>query len=110
MKISASDGKDIAHEFIRVVVADDSPFICRLLTSYLESDPAIRVVKTVHNGKQAMEVVKEIKPDVLTLDLNMPVLDGLDALKQIMTKSPTAVVLISGVSKEAARMTHQGLS
>jgi len=96
--------------FIRVVVADDSPFICRLLTEYLESDPDIRVIQTALNGKDAVEYVKTLKPDVLTLDLNMPVLSGLDTLRRIMTESPVSVVLITGISKEAARMTEEGLS
>lgn len=96
-------------DFTRVVVADDSPFICRLLTQYLESDPLVKVVATVQNGKDALEAVRELKPDVLTLDLNMPVLDGFEALKKIMVEYPTSVVLISGVSKKAAQMTKYGL-
>jgi len=95
--------------FTRVVVADDSPFICRLLTQYLESDPLVKVVATVQNGKDALEAVRDLKPDVLTLDLNMPVLNGFGALKKIMVEYPTSVVLISGVSKEAAQMTRYGL-
>ncbi|MCP4113075.1 MAG: chemotaxis-specific protein-glutamate methyltransferase CheB [Desulfobacteraceae bacterium] len=97
-------------ESIRVVVADDSPFICRLLKKYLESDPDISVIEMAYNGKEAIDHVKTLRPDVLTLDLNMPVLNGLDALKEIMTECPTSVVLITGVSKEAAQMTEQGLS
>ncbi|NJL60300.1 MAG: chemotaxis-specific protein-glutamate methyltransferase CheB [Desulfobacteraceae bacterium] len=95
---------------IRVIIADDSPFICRLLKQYLESDSAIRVVKTVHNGKDAVEAVKTLRPNVLTLDLDMPVLDGIGALKQIIAECPTAVLLVSGVGREGARMTEQGLA
>ncbi|MCP4347155.1 MAG: chemotaxis-specific protein-glutamate methyltransferase CheB [Desulfobacterales bacterium] len=97
-------------ESIRVVVADDSPFICRLLKKYLESDPGISVIEMAYNGKEAIDHVRALRPDVLTLDLNMPVLNGLDALKGIMTECPTSVVLITGVSKEAAQMTEQGIS
>ena len=97
-------------ESIRVLVADDSCFICRLLTHYLESDGSIEVVKTVHNGKAAVEKVKEIQPDVLTLDLDMPVQGGLEALRRIMAECPTPVVLISGMGKQAAQQTCQGLS
>ncbi len=95
---------------VRVIIADDSPFICRLLKQYLESDPSISVIKTVHNGKEAVESVKTLKPNVLTLDLDMPVLDGISALKQIMAQCPTAVLLVSGVGKEGARRTEEGLS
>lgn len=93
-----------------MVVADDSPFICRLLKEYLESDPVVTVIKTVLNGKQAMDAVRKLEPHVLTLDLDMPVLNGLEALEQIMVKRPTAVVLISGVGRQAARMTNRGLA
>ncbi len=95
---------------VRAVVADDSPFVCRLLTQYLESDPDIRVVQTAHDGAQAIEATRRLKPDVLTLDLNMPVLNGLEALKRIMTERPTPAVLISGVSRAAAERTRQGFA
>ena len=95
---------------VRVVVADDSPHVCRLLSYCLESDPAIAVVKTVPNGKDAVEAVREFRPDVLTLDLDMPIMNGLDALQQIMAEHPTSVVLISGMGKQAASMTDKGLS
>jgi two-component system chemotaxis response regulator CheB len=97
-------------EWIRVVVADDSPFICRLLKHYLESDPSITVVKTAFNGRDAVDSVKAVRPDVVTLDLDMPVMSGIDALRQIMVECPTAVVLISGLGKQAAQMTTRGLS
>ncbi len=97
-------------EKIRVVVADDSPFICRLLTGYLESDPVIKVIQAVQNGKDAMKAAKKLNPDVMTLDLNMPEVNGLEALKYIMAECPTAVVLISGVTRESARMTGMGVS
>ena len=93
-----------------MVVADDSPFICSLLKRYLESDPVVKVIKTVLNGKQAMDAVGKLEPDVVTLDLDMPVLNGLEALEQIMVRRPTAVVLISGVGRQAARMTNKGLA
>jgi two-component system chemotaxis response regulator CheB len=103
------DRKRTPSETIQVVVADDSPFICRLLSRYLESDPGIRVVAIAHNGKEAVDYVRNLRPDVLTLDLNMPVLNGIDALQMIMSDFPTAVVLISGITRSAADMTHKGL-
>lgn len=95
---------------IRVLVADDSPFICRLLTHYLESDPEIDVVGVALNGKEAMDCVEKFQPDVMTLDINMPKVDGLDALGHIMSECPIPVLLISGVSRKAAEITGRGLS
>lgn len=94
---------------IRVLVADDSPFVCRLLTSYLHSVPDFEVVGTAHDGRQALERVKSLRPDAVTLDLEMPEVDGLEALSQIMRECPTPVVAISGVSGRAATRTLQAL-
>jgi two-component system chemotaxis response regulator CheB len=102
--------KETESKPIRVIVADDSPSICRLLMRHLESGPGIRVVTTVNNGKEAVESVRKHRPDVLTLDIDMPVLSGIDALRIIMTDCPTAVILISGLGRQAARLTEEGLA
>ena len=94
---------------IRIVVADDSPFVCRLLTSYLQSSPDFQVVGTALNGARAVELVKELRPDAVTLDLEMPEMNGLEALEHIMYDCPTPVVLVSGVSRRAAAITLQAL-
>ncbi len=94
---------------VRVVVADDSPFVCRLLTTYLQSSPDVQVVGTALNGLRAVELVKKLHPDALTLDLDMPEMNGLDALEQIMLECPLPVVMVSGVSREAAVITLQAL-
>jgi len=94
---------------IRVVVSDDSPFVCRLLTSYLQSSPDFQVVGTALNGARAVELVKELRPDAVTLDLEMPEMNGLEALEHIMHDCPTPVVLVSGVSRRAASITLQAL-
>jgi two-component system chemotaxis response regulator CheB len=94
---------------IRVVVADDSPFVCRLLTSYLQSSPDFQIVGTALNGSRAVELVKELRPDAVTLDLEMPEMNGLEALEYIMYDCPTPVVLVSGVSRRAATITLQAL-
>jgi two-component system chemotaxis response regulator CheB len=94
---------------IRIVVADDSPFVCRLLTSYLQSSSDFQVVGTALNGARAVELVKELRPDAVTLDLEMPEMNGLEALEHIMYEYPTPVVLISGVSRRAAAITLQAL-
>lgn len=94
---------------IRVVVADDSPFVCRLLTAYLESSPDIQVVAKALNGVAAVELVHAVRPDAITLDLDMPDMDGLQALEQIMHDCPTPVIMVSGVSQQAAAVTLKAL-
>jgi two-component system chemotaxis response regulator CheB len=94
---------------MRVLVADDSPFVCRLLTSYLHSAEDFEVVGTAFDGKQALDRVKALRPDAVTLDLEMPEMDGLETLTHIMRECPTPAVAISGVSGRAATRTLQAL-
>lgn len=94
---------------VRVVIADDSPFLVRLLTSYLEGSGRIQVIGTAGDGRSAIEAVETLRPDALTLDLDMPGMGGLEALRQIMRRRPTPCVLISGVSGRAATQTLQAL-
>src|SRR5262245_64433188 len=90
---------------IRVVVADDSPFVCHLLTSLRQASPDIRVVGTALNGARAVRMVQELRPDVVTLDLEMQQMNGLEAVEQIMDGCPTPIILISGTSRQAAALT-----
>ncbi len=89
-------------ERVNVLVADDSPFVCRLMTNFLQSSPHIQVVGTALNGARAVELVRELRPDAVTLDLEMPVMNGLEALATIMRHTPTPVVVITGASRKAA--------
>jgi len=95
---------------IRVLVVDDSAFLRRNLPRILESDPTIKVVGTAANGAEAIQKVKELRPDVVTLDVLMPVMDGLTALKHIMRETPTPVVMISSVTRQGAQETLEALS
>lgn len=95
---------------IRVIIADDSSFICSLLTSYLQSDPEIEVVGVAKNGKEAVEKVKELRPDVITLDLEMPIMSGLEAIDKIMTETPIPTIVITGVSKQEANTTLEAIN
>ena len=94
---------------IRVVVADDSPFIRRLVASYLTPALGFDVVGQAGDGIEAVDAVHRLQPDVLTLDLEMPEMDGLEALRTIMQTRPTPVVAISGVSGKGATRTLQAL-
>ena len=95
---------------IRVLVVDDSLFLRRNLPRILETDPEIEVVGTAENGAEGLQKVKDLRPDVVTLDLMMPVMDGLTALERIMRGAPTPVVIVSATSREGARETLEALA
>lgn len=94
---------------IRVAIADDSPFTCSLLASYIEEDGDCEVVGVAHDAAATLTLIRSATPDVLTLDLQMPGVDGLDLLQQITDELRTAVVVVSGVTKLAAAMTLRAL-
>jgi two-component system chemotaxis response regulator CheB len=95
---------------IRVLVVDDSAFLRRNLPRILESDPGIEVVDTAGNGAEGLQKVMDLRPDVVMLDLVMPMMDGLTALRQLMRKAPTPVVVVSAATHEGARETLEALS
>ncbi len=80
---------------IRVLVVEDSPLMCEILTSMMNSDPKILVVAVANNGKEAVELVPRLKPDIITMDMDMPVMDGFEATKQIMAYYPTPILIVS---------------
>ncbi len=80
---------------IRVLVVDDSPLMCKILTSILNCDPQILVAAVVNNGKEAVELVPRLKPDFITMEMDMPIMDGLEATRQIMAYHPTPILLVS---------------
>lgn len=94
---------------IRVVIADDSALMRKKISEILSSDPDIEVVASAHDGKQALEAVHALKPDVVTLDVEMPVLNGLDALGYIMSEIPTPCVMISAFTKQGTSETIKAL-
>ncbi|HEU5100631.1 MAG TPA: chemotaxis-specific protein-glutamate methyltransferase CheB [Roseiflexaceae bacterium] len=80
---------------IRVLVVDDSALMRRVLTSLLEQDPAIRVVATARNGREAIELVQELRPDIVTMDVRMPVMDGLATTEHLMAYCPTPILVLT---------------
>jgi two-component system chemotaxis response regulator CheB len=94
---------------IRVVVVDDSAFMRKAITLMLESDPSIKVIGTARDGEEGVEKVRRLQPDLVTMDIEMPRMDGLAALREIMTKNPTPVMMISSVTTEGAQATLDAL-
>ncbi|ADB58424.1 protein-glutamate methylesterase/protein-glutamine glutaminase [Archaeoglobus profundus] len=93
----------------RVLVVDDSAFVRLAVTEILREAGDIEVVGTAKNGKEAVEKTLELEPDVVILDVKMPVMDGLTALKHIMEKKPTPVLMFSSYTKEDAKETFEAL-
>lgn len=95
---------------IRVLVVDDSAFMRKMLSDMLSSDKRIDVVGTARNGAICLEKIPKLKPDVITLDIEMPVMDGIETLEHIMEKNPVAVVMVSSISDEHTRKTIDAIS
>ncbi len=94
---------------IRVLVCDDSALMRRMLKNIIESDPQLEVVGTARDGKDVIEKAEQLKPDVITLDINMPRMDGLTALKILVEKQIAPVIMVSSLTQEGAPITLQAL-
>ncbi|WP_432549548.1 protein-glutamate methylesterase/protein-glutamine glutaminase, partial [Kineococcus esterisolvens] len=99
------------RERIRVLVVDDSVVVRRIVTDVLASDPVIEVVGTAPNGKVALEKIQQLKPDAVTLDIEMPVMDGLQTIKEIRrVDRRLPVVMFSTLTERGATATLEALS
>ncbi|MFZ0286626.1 MAG: chemotaxis response regulator protein-glutamate methylesterase [Terriglobales bacterium] len=94
---------------VSVLVVDDSAFMRTALTRMIESDPALRIAGTAQNGMQALERIVDLQPDVVTLDVEMPGLNGLETLKRIMQEFPRPVIMVSSLTKDGAESTLEAL-
>lgn len=94
---------------IKVLVVDDSMFMRKLISDLINQDPMLQVVGTARNGLEAIELTKELKPDVITMDIEMPIMDGLSALEQIMKNSPTPTLMVSSLTDKGAYETIKAL-
>ena len=94
---------------VKVLVVDDSGFFRRRVSEILSADPTIQVVGTATNGKEAIEQALALKPDVITMDYEMPTMDGITAVRHIMQRCPTPVLMFSSLTHEGARVTLDAL-
>lgn len=94
---------------IKVLVVDDSLFFRKRLTEIFNSDILIEVIGTASNGAEAIEKALKIEPDVITMDIEMPVMDGITAVREIMKKKPTSILMFSSMTLDGAQATLDAL-
>lgn len=94
---------------LKVLVVDDSSFFRRRVTEIINADPRLEVIDCAVNGMEAIEKTARLKPDVITMDVEMPVMDGITAVRQIMQTNPTPILMFSSVTHEGARATLDAL-
>ena len=94
---------------VRVLVVDDSALMRKLIPQMLAGDESIAVVGTAMDGNFCLKKIEELKPDVVTLDLEMPGMNGIDTLKEIMRRNPVPVIVFSSHSTEGASVTMKAL-
>lgn len=94
---------------INVLVVDDSGFFRRRICEILEDDPRLHVVGEAKDGKEAIAKVIELDPDVITMDIEMPVMDGITAVREIMKQKPSAILMFSTLTTEGAKATLDAL-
>ncbi|QCI13786.1 chemotaxis response regulator protein-glutamate methylesterase [Pseudomonas putida] len=94
---------------VKVLVVDDSGFFRRRVSEILSADPTIQVVGTATNGREAIDQAQALKPDVITMDYEMPMMDGITAVRHIMQRCPTPVLMFSSLTHEGARVTLDAL-
>ncbi|KAE8546245.1 MULTISPECIES: protein-glutamate methylesterase/protein-glutamine glutaminase [Marinobacter] len=94
---------------VSVLVVDDSGFFRKRLTEILTASGQIKVVGAATNGREGVELAEKLRPDVITMDYEMPVMDGISAVREIMRKHPTPVLMFSSLTYEGARVTLDAL-
>lgn len=94
---------------IRVLIADDSAFMRKVLQSIFMADPQLEVIGEARDGREAVALSEQLRPDVITMDINMPHLDGLQATEVIMSTRPRPIVIVSSESREGADTTLKAL-
>jgi two-component system chemotaxis response regulator CheB len=94
---------------VRVLVVDDSPFMCKVLQEIINADPQLEVAGQARDGRDAVALAESLRPDVITMDINMPHINGLQATELIMSQNPRPIVIVSSESREGASSTLRAL-
>ncbi|GGA16019.1 protein-glutamate methylesterase/protein-glutamine glutaminase [Psychrobacillus lasiicapitis] len=94
----------------KLLIVDDSAFMRKLIGDFFKDSNVIEVVGIARNGKDAIQKIKALKPDVVTLDVEMPEMNGLDALKRIMAETPVAVIMLSSTTQRGTEITLQAMA
>ncbi|QYJ79909.1 protein-glutamate methylesterase/protein-glutamine glutaminase [Shewanella acanthi] len=94
---------------IRVLVVDDSSFFRRRVSEIVNQDPELEVIATASNGAEAVKMAAELNPQVITMDIEMPVMDGITAVREIMAKTPTPILMFSSLTHDGAKATLDAL-
>lgn len=95
---------------IKVLIVDDSAFMRKMINDFLSEHQAIEVIGTARDGRDALKKIKTLRPDVVTMDIEMPVLNGLEALQLIMEEHPVPVIMLSSTTKQGAENTIQAMA
>lgn len=94
---------------VKVLIVDDSGFFRRRIEEILRTDARIQVVGTASDGREAVDKARSLKPDVITMDVEMPQLNGIEAVRIIMREAPTSVLMLSSLTHEGAMTTLEAL-
>jgi len=102
--------RETGNEKIKVLVVDDSAFMRVVISDMLNASPGIEVAGVARNGIEGVEKAKTLSPDVITMDVEMPKMNGIEAVRRIMAEKPTPVVMLSGITKKNADVTLEALA